>query len=381
MKYISKKLLHIALLIMLVFLTFLHSSSAYADTLMLKKGMSGSYVSQLQQDLKKTGFYNYKLTGYFGEITEASVKEFQKKYKINPDGVVGQTTRAKIDSLLKASNAPGSAGSAGSNITLQNGTKGDTVLQLQNSLKKLGFFTGSPTGYFGNVTEASVKSFQRQYGLLADGKAGPSTLPKISLLLKKRSTTKIVIDPGHGGIDPGTARGNAVEKEITLSISKNLTSFLGQKGYSVSLTRDSDVSLYKLSNISGSTQLRDLNARTNIINKSGIKLFVSIHVNSYPDSPSTSGSIVYYNGKLHQSKILAENIQKVLNGIVSGGKKRMTHSPQKADFYVIRNSNVLGVLVETAFITNTQDRQLLMTNSFRNKVALAIVQGIENYLN
>ena len=117
-----------------------------------------------------------------------------------------------------------------------------------------------------------------------------------------------------------------------------------------------------------------MNARANIINESGAVLFVSIHADSLPDSPSTSGSVVYYNDKYPKSGELAQNIQKALNSVTA----RQSHICQKADYYILRNSNVPGVLVETAFITNSRERQLLSTDSFRDKLAKAILEGIEN---
>ena len=88
-----------------------------------------------------------------------------------------------------------------------------------------------------------------------------------------------------------------------------------------------------------------MNARANIINESGAVLFVSIHADSLPDSPSTSGSVVYYNDKYPKSGELAKNIQKALNSVTA----RQSHDCQKADYYILRNSNVPGVLIETAY--------------------------------
>lgn len=192
------------------------------------------------------------------------------------------------------------------------------------------------------------------------------------------SVTEIVIDPGHGGADEGTIYGSLKEKDITLSISKKLVSYLNSAGYRGILTRNKDTSLYKTSR-GGTVERKDLEARVGIINNSRAKLFVSIHVNSNPDSSAANGSIVFYNNSIKGSKELAESIQKSLNTVKAGSRGRTSHSPETANYYVLRNSDVPGVLVETAFISNTTERNLLKTESFKSDIAKAISNGIKSY--
>ncbi len=191
------------------------------------------------------------------------------------------------------------------------------------------------------------------------------------------SVTEIIIDPGHGGVDEGTVYGSLKEKDITLSISKKLVGYLDSSGYRGILTRNKDTSLYKTSR-GGTVERKDLEARVGIINDSRAKLFVSVHVNSNPDS-TANGSIVYYNSSVKGSKELAQSIQKSVNTVKAGGRARTTHSPETANYYVLRNSDVPGVLVETAFISNSTERGLLKTESFKNEIAKAISNGINNY--
>ncbi|NSW89547.1 MAG: N-acetylmuramoyl-L-alanine amidase [Firmicutes bacterium] len=191
----------------------------------------------------------------------------------------------------------------------------------------------------------------------------------------------IVIDPGHGGIDGGANKDGILEKEINLSISKKLRILLEQKGYKVIMTREEDVSLDSLDNSSRSRHQRDLNARVNIINSSNAQLFLSIHVNCNLKKPTTDGSIVFYSDKFWQNKVLAYCIQRSLNGMIVNGKKRTIHDPQQANFFILSYSNVPGVIVETAFISNTEERKLLTKEEFREEIAKAISNGVERYLN
>jgi N-acetylmuramoyl-L-alanine amidase len=191
----------------------------------------------------------------------------------------------------------------------------------------------------------------------------------------------IVIDPGHGGIDGGTNKDGILEKEINLGISKKLKVFLEQRGYKVIMTREEDISLENLDNSGQSRHRRDLNARVNIINKNNAQLFLSIHVNCNFKKTSTDGAIVFYNDKFQESKVLAYCIQRSLNAMVVSGKKRTVHDPVQANYFLLSYSEIPGVIVETAFISNEVERRLLTQDEFREQLAKAIADGVEQYLN
>lgn len=190
----------------------------------------------------------------------------------------------------------------------------------------------------------------------------------------------IVIDPGHGGIDGGANIDGYLEKDTNLAIAKKLKTLLEIRGLQVIMTRSEDVSLDSLNQSSRSRHQRDLNARVNIINNSNAQLFVSIHVNSNFNRPSTDGSIVLYGKKYPQSKTLAECIQKELNNITVDGEKRTEHGTVQADFFILTQGNMPGVIVETGFISNDRERQLLWDEPFRDRIAEEIAEGIDRYL-
>ena len=356
-------------LVLLLSLFFsLQPAYAVSDDTVLKKDMSGGRVAELQKGLKQLGFFSQSPTGYYGEVTEAAVIDFQKEYGLAADGMAGESTFDKLNNLLEeVTNRP----------LLKKGMNSPQVAALQSDLKQLGFFALNPTGYYGDATEDAVVKLQKKHGMDPDGKVGTDTYKRIDILLKRVESVKIVVDPGHGGIDVGASKGNILESEVNLSVSKKLKAYLEEYGYEVTLTRSKDIALDSLSKVGRTRQERDLNARTNIIGESGAELFVSIHVNSLPESPSTSGSIVYYNDKYPGSRELAQNLQKALNSVTASGLKRQSHDCEKAEYYILRNSTVPGVLVETAFVTNKKERELLATDSFREKLAKAILAGIE----
>ncbi|MCI6831474.1 MAG: peptidoglycan-binding protein, partial [Clostridiales bacterium] len=145
----------------------------------------------LQQNLKTLGYYSGSITGNFGSLTKEAVYNFQKSTGLTADGVAGTKTLAMIASKLAGgSSSSGSSGSSSSSsssstqldtsATLQLNSKGDEVLKLQKMLTKLGYYSGSLTGNFGEKTQAAVVSFQASKGLTADGIAGKRTLAAIN---------------------------------------------------------------------------------------------------------------------------------------------------------------------------------------------------------
>ena len=174
------------------------SSSSASSSSLLKQGTKSEAVRTLQQNLKTLGYYTGTVTGNFGPLTKEAVYSFQKANGLSADGVAGEKTLAAVSSKLKGgsssgSNSSSSSSSSGSNssssssssllntsITLQQGTKNDEVLKLQNMLTSLGFYTGSKTGNFGEKTADAVIAYQKSKGLTADGIAGKKTLAAIN---------------------------------------------------------------------------------------------------------------------------------------------------------------------------------------------------------
>lgn len=191
----------------------------------------------------------------------------------------------------------------------------------------------------------------------------------------------IVIDAGHGGIDGGTNRDGLLEKEVNLVIAKKLEAILKKKGYKAVMTREEDVSLDSLDDSQGGRHQRDLNARVNIINDSNAQLFLSIHVNCNLRRPMSDGAIVFYNDKFQENRTLAYCIQRALNKMIVNGEKRTTHDPQQAGYFLLSYSQVPGVIIETAFISNEEEKKLLAKDEFREQLAKAIYEGVEQYLN
>ncbi len=193
-------------------------------------------------------------------------------------------------------------------------------------------------------------------------------------------TKIIVIDPGHGGIDGGAFEGGMLEKDINLDIAKRVKALLEDKDYQAILTRQTDRSLDNLIDGGGSRHLRDLKARAQIINNSNAQLFLSIHGNCHIKNLSADGSFVLYSEKTARSKTLAYCVQRTLNDIRINGEKRTVHDPMNtSNFYLLNYAQIPGIIIETAFISNQKERELLSQDSFKEDIAKAISSGVESY--
>ena len=138
-------------------------------------GARGDPVVNLQKSLKKVGFDPGVIDGIFGSKTEAAVKQFQAGNGLLVDGKVGPNTKAALCAALGSAPDRSDATCDTTSTVIVNGARGDPVVNLQKSLKKVGFDPGVIDGIFGSKTEAAVKQFQAGNGLLVDGKVGPNT--------------------------------------------------------------------------------------------------------------------------------------------------------------------------------------------------------------
>lgn len=143
-------------------------SKPLAGSKILRRGSRGSEVTALQRELTELGFYEGPVTGYYGKLTTAAVQRFQRAKKLNADGIVGVKT---VSAIIASNDIPVIANSP----NLRRGSRGSEVTSLQNELKLLGYYNGPVTGYYGSLTEAAVKKFQKDLGITVDGIAGDIT--------------------------------------------------------------------------------------------------------------------------------------------------------------------------------------------------------------
>lgn len=189
-----------------------------------------------------------------------------------------------------------------------------------------------------------------------------SNLVKNKPIVPTGSIKKVAIDPGHGGDDPGAiGYTGKEEKVVTLAVGLKVRDLLESYGYEIVMTRITDKTL-------------SLQERCDIANNSKADFFISIHANSFYD-PSANGTETYSYFANDMGGEIAKLIQSKL--VSALGLTNRGHKTN--DFYVLKNTNMPAALAELAFISNEREEQLLFTESFQDKAARAIVDGILAY--
>ena len=227
----------------------------------------------------------------------------------------------------------------------------------------------------------------------------------------RKGLETIVIDPGHGGKDPGAVVGSAREKDIVLSIALNLGKLIKERLPDIKIvyTRSTDVFI-------------PLFERSVIANKNNDDLFISIHAN-YCNTPSVKGTETYvlglhrtednlnvakkensvillekdyttryegFNPNLSESYIIFELIQNthidqsvmfagILQDYFKEHAQRANRDVRQAGFLVLRETAMPGVLIETGYLSNLSEANYLMTNKGRETLALAIYNSFQSY--
>lgn len=189
--------------------------------------------------------------------------------------------------------------------------------------------------------------------------------PSTPILRNPRGGVVVVIDPGHGGQDPGAIGiGGLQEKQVILSIGLQVASLLEKRGIKVVLTRSDD-------------RFVDLAPRVTLAERVNAKAFVSIHANSISlGRPDVSGLETYRarNGSASGQRLA----QLIHNSILKSVNVR-DRGVRSAGFYVLRNTSMPAVLVEVGFVTGREDAARLASSTGRRLLAQAIAQGILQY--
>lgn len=278
-------------------------------------------------------------------------------HEINAKVIERFYTQANLDSMMVTK----------SNVLVDALTAGPLAAKLNAPIML------NPTNYISAYHEDNLKNKTANLVYQVGGGIQENVINDISYKLSERNSgdKTVVIDPGHGGADPGAS--NKVdptqkEKNYVLDTSLAATQYLRSKGVNVVLTRETDKTV-------------DHSQRTGLSNRIGADLFASIHYNA--SNGQGNGVEVFYKNKDKNggtSKTLATNI---LNNILNqfplknrGIKTRTTDSGSDY-YYVIRNSNAPSVIVECSFIDNENDQKFVNTLQKRQLMGTQIGKGIE----
>ena len=198
----------------------------------------------------------------------------------------------------------------------------------------------------------------------------------VEIIIGGHSPFTIVIDPGHGGFDPGKVGvDGTLEKDINLSISLLLKELLEKENIKVIITRTEDKAVGQED---GEVKKQeDMKKRVEIINESSATLAVSIHQNSFTNETS-KGAQVFYHTQSNEGAVLAKFIQEQIKFSVKDENKRMEKANDS--YYLLKKTICPTVIIECGFLSNLEETKLLKDSAYQKKIAEGILNGIKIYL-
>lgn len=203
-----------------------------------------------------------------------------------------------------------------------------------------------------------------------------------SLMLRSRptfdpTTTKtIIIDPGHGGNDPGAIGiSGSCEKDINLAVSLMLRDLAEKNGFNVVMTRETDIALYDSK--ADNKKRSDLQNRKKSIENIPSSVFVSIHMNKF-EQASVKGAQTFY-ASTEESEALAESVQESIKRFDTSNRRVAMKTPKTV--YLLQNAKRPSILVEGGFLSNPTEERKLLDKAYQAELAQAILNGIKNFLN
>ncbi|MGN1266467.1 MAG: N-acetylmuramoyl-L-alanine amidase CwlD [Dorea sp.] len=181
----------------------------------------------------------------------------------------------------------------------------------------------------------------------------------------------VVLDPGHGGEDPGKVGVNdALEKDINLAIAKKVKKYLEKSKIEVVMTREEDKMLSPEN--SRNKKIEDMKERVKIIDESNAALAVSIHQNSYQESAIKGAQVFYY---AHSQQ--GENAAKIMqDALLKVDESNTRQAKANETYYLLKRTKIPTIIVECGFLSNPEEVEKLATEEYQDKIAKAIVEGI-----
>lgn len=191
-------------------------------------------------------------------------------------------------------------------------------------------------------------------------------------------TLSVIVDAGHGLPDGGAVGlSGSVEQEINLEIALKLQEILEAKGARVIMTRTDEKGLWENETDSiRKKKVADMNKRLDIMKNSDAHLFISIHMNSFPNH-SASGLRIFYAPNHKEIKPLAENIQARIKDITNANIN-IVKSADKS-LFLMKNPPIPAILVECGFLSNPSEEKKLQEDDYQARLAWAIADAIEKY--
>jgi N-acetylmuramoyl-L-alanine amidase len=346
-----------------------------------RHGDSGPAVAEIRSKLTVLGLLADdplagSFTASFDDPTDRAVRAFQQERGIPVDGIVGPTTYHALDEARWR---------LGDRILFYVPARlmaGDDVAALQQRLLDMGFDCGRVDGLFGVETEQSLREFQRNVGVVADGTCGPATFKALNRLTRTvvggaphamreseailragptLSGKLVIVDPGHDGDD-----GHA---DLMYDLASRVEGRLTATGSSAFLTRGPD---------RADGQVPSEADRAGFANAAGADLLISLHVESHPN-PAASGASTYFYGNDRYGHHSAMGLQfaSLVQREICARTDLVDCRSHPMNWDLLRRTRMPAVRIETGYITNAGDAARLADPAFRDVLAEAIVVAVQ----
>lgn len=346
---------------------------------LFRRGDTGPAVAEVQAALAHLGLLrSVPEPPVFDQATDWAVREFQQNRGLVVDGVVGPETYAALQAARL---------SLGDRLLSLAGRMyvGDDVAALQERLAELGFDTGRVDGVFGVRTEAALKGFQREYGLVSDGVCGPATLRALKQLgrlvvggrpqaLRETEALHrsgaalpgkvVVVDPGHGGSDRGASGHGLEEAAIAEDLAARLEGRLSAVGVRTVVTRGPD---------SCPTD----EERAALANEVRADLLISLHVDRAA-SPLCQGVATYHFGTgSGVTSTVGEQLASLVQREVVARTDLVDCRVHAKTWQLLRLTQMPAVRLELGHVTHPGDAARLADAAFRDTVAEALLVAVQ----
>lgn len=363
----------------------------------LRVGDRSPRVAEVRKTLARLGLFQHEVDAsatqefdsyeaadtLFDSYLAEALRAFQQSRGIIADGAIGETT---LRALREASYTLGARA-----LQYQPGNVliGDDILQLQNQLQELGFYTDRIDGHYGPHTFAAVRNYQLNYGLETDGICGPKTIKALSRLglritggspqaireheLLRRSGPqlagkRVVIDPGPiAGMEPFTVMGQfgpITEEEILWDIATRVEGRMVAAGMETILSRPRG---------DNATQ----EARADIANAFGADLMICLHADRYRNDKASGVATFYFGSELGSSSLTGEKLSGFIQREIVARTNMVNCGNHGRTWDLLRLTQMPTVQVVAGYLTNPNDVDKLTDPMVRDDIAEAIVVAVK----
>ena len=365
----------------------------------LRKGDRGVEVAQVRSRLAALGhLHNLDSVGLtepeaggateqtealFDSDLENAVRAFQQQRGLIADGIVGPATVSSLADTVHQ------LGSRDMSYLVTRPMVGDDVVNFQQRLHELGFYTGNIDGSFGALTHDAATEYQRSSGLTPDGVVGPATLASLSnlstlvtggnlssIVERERARNagpqltgkRIVLDPGPGGserpVSIETPYGSTTDAELLWQLTERLASLMTQAGVEVLWSRPETI-------------LPNDDERAEIANSFKADLMISLRLDRHSNPEANGTAAFYFGNSLGAVSMMGDALAGYIQREIisrTGTQDCRTHG---RSWPLLRRTRMPSVQLDLGYINNEQDMANLLDKDTREQIVDAIIVGVK----